>query len=157
MLPTQSGKLRLKSDVWFVLIPQTVLAGFLVFTVTTAWIVIGGLLTEPLEGIFIGLFAAVVTLAVFVLGLPLRLIPRLRAFWFRRAGWSLVFVALALGGVLGSYFFSGAGPVHYNATREWPATDGYDPNPTVFLSSLALLAFTSMHALLPLRRWKALS
>lgn len=146
----------LKSVVWSTLVFQTILTGFLVFSVTTASIVIGGVLSEPLEIVFIALFAGVLTTAVFAVGLPLRLVPALRAWWFRRAFWTVALVLLALAGVVGSYFLGHAGPVHHSATRDWPASDGYNPDPALFLTSLALLSFTAMHVVPPLRRWRDL-
>ncbi|PZF60729.1 hypothetical protein DEI81_12060 [Curtobacterium sp. MCBD17_013] len=134
---------------------QVVLTGFITYVVIAACSVIGGTFTEGLQIVGIAVFSTPLTIAAFVLGLPLRLIPRARSWWFRRAEWTFVVFVLAALVLCLSYVIGRAGPVHYDANAQWPASDGYNPDVRVFVSALGVLAFASMHMLPPRRARRA--
>jgi len=142
---------------WIALPAQVVLTGAISWVVIAVWIVVGGLFTEGLQVVGIAVFATAPTILAFVVGLPLRLAPRARAWWFHRRAWAPVVFGVAVLGLLSSYLVGGAGPVHNAAGPEWPATDGYDPDVWVFAVALGVAAVASMHLLPPRRVWPATS
>ena len=138
--------------VWLALPVQVVLTGALTYVVLAAWSIIGGAFTEALQLFGFALVSTPLTVLVFVLGLPLRIVPRARAWWIRRAGWTFVVFGVAVAVLCLSYVGGTAGPVHNEAYADQPATDGYEPDPRFFLPALGVFAFASMHLLPPLRR-----
>lgn len=139
---------------WALLPAHVFLTGLITYVAIAAWTVIGGAYTEGLQVIGFAIYSAQLTILVFVVGLPLRIASSVRRWWFRHAAWSLALFGLAAAGVLLSFFVGDAGPVHYPETADWPSTDGYEPDTRVFLPSLLVLAFATMHLLPPLRRWR---
>ena len=139
---------------WVLLPAQVFLTGLITYVAIAAWTIIGGAYTEGLQVIGFAFYSAQLTILVFLVGLPLRIAPPARRWWFRHAGWSLALLGLAAAGILLSFFVGDAGPVHYTETADWPSTDGYEPDTRVFLPSLVVLAFATMHLLPPLRRWR---
>ncbi|PZE82410.1 hypothetical protein [Curtobacterium sp. MCBD17_032] len=137
--------------VWMAVPMQVVLTGFLTFVVVAVWSIVGGAFTEVLQFIGWAVLSTPLTLLVFALGLPLRLVPRVRAWWIRRAAWTFVLFGVAVAGLVLSYVVGTAGPVHTAAVADQPATDGYVPDPRVFLPALGVFAFATMHLLPPLR------
>lgn len=91
-------------------------------------------------------------LALVWLALPLLIVPRARAWWIRRAGWTFVVFGVAVAVLCLSSVVGTAVPVHNEAYADQPATDGYEPDPRFFLPALGVFAFASMHLLPPLRR-----
>lgn len=134
---------------WLPFPVQVVLTGAVAYAVIATWTVVGGVFSEGLQTIGFAIISTPLTILVFLLGLPLRLVPRARAWWFRRAWWPVALAVVAVVGLAASYVVPGSGPVHYDATDEWPASDGYDPNEWVFLPALGALAFALMHVLPP--------
>lgn len=134
---------------WVLLPAQVVLTGAVTYVVIAAWSVIGGVFTEGLQVVGFAIVSTPLTILVFVLGLPLRVVPRVRSWWCELPWVVVVVLAVAVVGIALSFVVPGAGPVHNEATDEWVATDGYDPNPWVFLPALGLLAFALMHLLPP--------
>lgn len=139
---------------WILLPAQVILTGLLTYVAIAAWTSIAGAYTEGLQAIGFAFYSTPLTILVFLVGLPLRVAPPARLWWFRHAGWSFALFGLAAAGILLSFYVGDAGPVHYDETVDWPATDGYAPDTRVFLPSLVVLAFATMHLLLPLRRWR---
>jgi hypothetical protein len=138
--------------VWAALPVQVVLTGALTYCAIGTWSIVGGAFTEALQFIGWALLSTPLTILVFVLGLPLRIVPRARAWWVRRAGWTFAVLGVAVAGMCLSYVVGTAGPVHTPAVADQPATDGYTPDARVFLTALGVFAFASMHLLPPLRR-----
>jgi hypothetical protein len=134
---------------WILLPAQVVLTGAVTYVVIAAWSVIGGVFTEGLQVVGFAIVSTPLTILVFVLGLPLRIVPGARSWWCARPWVPVVVLAVAIAGIAVSYVGPGAGPVHNEATDEWVATDGYDPDPWVFLPALGALAFALMHLLPP--------
>jgi len=147
-VPPRRSAYRARSA-WILLPAQVVLTGAVTYVVIAAWSVIGGVFTEGLQVIGFAIVSTPLTILVFVLGLPLRLVPGARSWWCERPWAAVVLMAVAVAGIAVSYVVPGAGPVHNDATDEWAATDGYDPNAWVFLPALGLLAFALMHLLPP--------
>lgn len=145
---------KFTSLAWALLPVQVFLTGLITYVVIAAWTVIGGAYTEGLQVIGFAYLSAQLTIGAFLVGLPLRIAESARRWWFRHALWALALFGLAAVGLLLSFVVGDAGPVHYAETAEWPATDGYGPDTRVFLPSLVVLAFATMHLLPPLRRWR---
>lgn len=138
----------LAANAWILLPAQVFLTGLLTYVAFAAWTAIAGAYTEGLQVVGFAVLSAALTILVFLLGLPLRIVPLLREWWFRHAGWVLALFGVGVAGILLSYFVGDAGPVHYAAT-DWPLTDGFEPDMRLSLSSLAVLAFAAMHLRLP--------
>lgn len=130
---------------------QVVLTGLITYVAIAGWTSIGGQYTEGLQVIGFAFLSTPLTILVFLLGLPLRIVPSARRWWFRHAGWSLALFGLAAAGMILSYFVGDAGPVHYTED-DWPLTDGYVPDARLFFSSLVVLAFATMHLRPPPRK-----
>jgi hypothetical protein len=138
--------------VWLALPFQVVLTGALTYVVIAAWSIVGGAFTEALQLFGFALLSTPLTVLVFVLGLPLRIVPAARAWWIRRAGWTFVVFGIAVAGLGLSCVVGSAGPVHNEAYADQPATDGYAPDSRVFLTALGVFAVATMHLLPPRRR-----
>ena len=136
---------------WVLLPVQVFFTGLITYVAIATWTSIGGAYTEGLQVIGFALYSTPLTILVFLVGLPLRLVPAVRRWWFQNAGWSFALFGLAAAGIVLSYFTGEAGPVHYAETASWPSTDGYEPDARIFLSSLVVLAFATMHLRPPLR------
>lgn len=108
------------SRAWTALPVQVVLTGFITYVVIAACSVLGGTFTEGLQIVGIAVFSTPLTIAAFVLGLPLRLIPRARSWWFRRAEWTFVVFVLAALVLCLSYVVGRAGPVTTTPTHSGP-------------------------------------
>ncbi|PRB08682.1 hypothetical protein CQ042_19830 [Microbacterium sp. MYb62] len=137
---------------WILLPAQIFLTGLITYVAIATWTSIGGAYTEGLQVIGFAFFSTPLTVLVFLLGLPLRLAPPVRLWWLQHAGWTFALFGVAACGMVLSYFVGDAGPVHYVETVAWPATDGYEPDARLFLPSLVVLAFATMHLRPPLRR-----
>lgn len=137
---------------WNWLPAQVLVAGATSFIVTGLWLSISDQYSEGLQVIGLGLVSAVITIAVFVLGLPLRVAPSLRRWWVRHPGGPVIVLLLGAGGLVLSYFVGGAGPLHLPADDLFPEANGYQPEGGVFIPSLGILAFAAMHLLPPRRR-----
>ncbi|WP_136056324.1 hypothetical protein [Microbacterium sp. K24] len=138
--------------VWSLLPAHVFLTGLITWLVIGEWTVIAGAYTEGLQVVGFAVVSAVLTILVFLLGLPLRIAPPLRRWWIRHAAWMLGLFILGAAGVVLSYFVGHAGPVYYDEVADWPLTDGFEPDAGVFGSSLVVLAFATMHLRLPQRR-----
>lgn len=137
---------------WALVPVQVFLTGLLTYVAIAAWTSIGGAYTEGLQVIGFALYSTPLTVLVFLLGLPLRLAPPARRWWSQHAGWSVALFGFAAAGIVLSYFTGAAGPVRYPETASWPSTDGYEPDPRIFLASLVVLAFATMHLRIPRRQ-----
>ncbi|MDR6614090.1 hypothetical protein [Leifsonia sp. 1010] len=93
--------------------------------------------------------AFVTTVIVMVGGLPLRLIPRARNFWWAHAG--LAFVWMSAGAVLivGSLVLAARTAISDDFGGRF---DVLEPNPWILLAGWLLLAFSCAHVRWP-RRW----
>ncbi|MFJ2503698.1 hypothetical protein [Microbacterium sp. NPDC087592] len=136
---------------WVLLAVQIFLTGLLTDIAIAFWAITASGYTEGLQVVGFAVGSALITIAAFVIGLPLRIVRSARRWWFRHGAWFLALLALGVGGMLVSYFVGDAGPVHY-ADSEWPSTDGYAPDDRLFVPSLFVLAFATMHLRPPTRR-----
>lgn len=134
---------------WIPLAVQVVLTGAVTYVVIAVLTVVAGTYSEGLQLIGFAIVSTPLTILVFLLGLPLRLVPRARSWWIRTAWWPVAPTVVAALGLAASYVVPGAGPVHHDATDDWAASDGYVPNAWVFLPALGVLAFALMHVLPP--------
>lgn len=139
---------------WGLLPAQVFLTGLITYVMIAAWTIIAGAYTEGLQVIGFAYLSAQLTVGAFLVGLPFRIAASARRWWFRHALWGLALFGLAAVGLLLSFVVGDAGPAHHAETAERPATDGYAPDTRVFLPSLLVLAFATMHLLPPLRRWR---
>ncbi|AVL97779.1 MULTISPECIES: hypothetical protein [Microbacterium] len=130
---------------------QVFLTGLTTYVAIAIWSTTAAGYTEGLQIIGFAVFSTPLTILAFLAGLPLRIVPRARRWWFRHAGWFFALFGVAAGGLLLSYVVGEAGPVRY-AQSGWPVSDGYVPDARLFVPSLAVLAFATMHLRLPPRR-----
>jgi hypothetical protein len=124
--------------------------GLITYIAIATWSITAAGYTEGLQVVGFAVFSTPLTILPFVAGLPLRVSPRARRWWFRHAWWFFTLFGLAVGGMLLSYVLGDAGPVH-NAEADLPLTDGYVPDARLFVPSLVVLAFATMHLRLPAR------
>ncbi|MGF0118267.1 hypothetical protein ACQFYA_18390 [Promicromonospora sp. Marseille-Q5078] len=92
--------------------------------------------------------AVVTTMAVLVVGLPLRLVPRLRAWWSRHGEYTL------LGGALGVLLIAGSFLAGHPDTVNMDGVDlpVFQPQGIILLAGWTALAFSSAHVRWP-RTW----
>lgn len=136
---------------WLLLGAQVFLTGLTTYIAIAIWSTTATGYTEGLQIVGFAVFSAPLTILVFLIGLPLRIVPRARRWWSRYAGWFFAVFGVAAGGMLLSSVVGDAGPVRY-AQSGWPVIDGYVPDARLFVPSLAVLAFATMHLRLPPRR-----
>lgn len=127
---------------WGLLAVQIFLTGLITYIAIAFWAITASGYTEGLQVVGFAVGSALITIAAFVIGLPLRIVRSARRWWFRHGAWFLALLGLGAVGMVVSYFVGGAGPVHY---AEWPPTDGYAPDDRLFVPSLFVLAFATMH------------
>ncbi|MCT2224774.1 hypothetical protein [Microbacterium paraoxydans] len=148
--PHQEAAAETERD-WLLLAAQVFFTGLITYIAIAIWSTTAAGYTEGLQIIGFAVFSTPLTILAFLAGLPLRIVPRARRWWFRHAGWFFALFGVAAGGLLLSYVVGEAGPVRY-AQSGWPVSDGYVPDARLFVPSLAVLAFATMHLRLPPRR-----
>ncbi|WAA66340.1 hypothetical protein [Microbacterium oxydans] len=136
---------------WGLVAAQIFLTGLITYIAIAFWATTASGYTEGLQVIGFAIGSALVTVAAFVIGLPLRIVRSARRWWFHHGAWFLALLGLAAIGMVLSYFVGDAGPVH-DAEPEWPSTNGYAPDDRLFVPSLFVLAFATMHLRPPTRR-----
>jgi len=148
--PRQVAAAETERD-WLLLAAQVFLTGLITYIAIAIWSTAAAGYTEGLQIIGFAVFSTPLTILAFLIGLPLRVVPRARRWWSRHAGWFFALFGVAAGGLLLSYVVGDAGPVRY-AQSGWPVSDGYAPDARLFVPSLAVLGFATMHLRLPPRR-----
>lgn len=136
---------------WNWLPAQIFVTGLITFVVSAEWMTIADTYSEGMQVIGLGLGSAVITIAAFLLGLPLRIAPSLRRWWIRHGGWPVIVLLLGVAGLVLSYFVGDAGAFHVPADELFPEANGYQPEGRLFIPSFGIVAFAAMH-LLPPRR-----
>ncbi|PCE16414.1 hypothetical protein AUC47_00765 [Microbacterium sp. SZ1] len=138
---------------WDWLPAQVFATGLSTFVACALWMSMSDLYSEGLQVVGLGLGASVITIAAFLLGLPLRIAPPLRRWWLRHGIWPVIVFLLGAGGLAASYVVGDAGAFHVPADDMFPEANGYQPDGRIFIPSLAVLAFAAMHLLPPRRRF----
>ncbi|MFJ4224115.1 hypothetical protein [Microbacterium sp. NPDC089695] len=131
---------------------QVFATGLITFVVAATWISVSDQYSEGMQVVGLALGSAVITIAAFLLGLPLRVAPLLRAWWVRHGGWPVIVALLGIAGLVLSYVVGDAGPLHVPADDLFPEVNGYLPDGRIFVPSYGLLALATMHTLPPRRR-----
>jgi len=138
---------------WNWLPAQVFATGLFTFVACALWMSISDQYSEGLQVVGLGLGAGVITIAAFLLGLPLRIAPPLRRWWVRQGVWPVVVFLLGAGGLAASYFVGDAGALRVPADDMFPEVNGYLPDGRLFIPSLGILALAAMHLLPPRRRF----
>ena len=144
--------------VWLALPVQAAAAGIVFCILGFVMTLVGSLYDGVIS--LIGYILAPVILSVttvgivVVVGLPLRIIRRLRDWWTSHGGW---FLGAGLAGFLTlvlSYFLGDAGPIQIPPSGGDPGGTVYGPDWRLFLPGWFVLAFSIVHFWWP-RTWRA--
>ena len=139
---------------------QAAAAGVVFFVLGFVMTVVGSLYDGVIS--LIGYFVAPAILStasvgiVLVLGLPLRIVRRLRDWWTSHGGWFLGAGAVAFLTLLLSYFLGDAGPVQIPPSDGDPGGTVYGPDWGLFLPGWFVLAFSIVHFWWP-KTWRSSS
>jgi len=151
------SRIPLAGRVWLALPVQAAAAGAVFFVLGFVMTVIGSLYDGVISFIGYLLVPAILSTAtvgiVVVLGLPLRIVPRLREWWTSHGGWFLGAGVVSFVVLLLSYVIGDAGPVLIAPSVGDPGGEVYGPDWRLFLPGWFVLAMSVTHFWWP-RAWR---
>lgn len=130
---------------------QIFLTGLITYNAIAFSAITGSGYTEGLQVVGFAIGSALITITAFGLGLPLRIVRPARRWWFRHGMWFLALLVWESAEWSCRISWATPDPFHY-VDSEWPSTDGYAPDDRLFVPSLFVLAFATMHLRPPTRR-----